>query len=281
MLARALLVCSLIGALAAPALAERANSEDVDALIALAGLRPEYEVVGENLAAQFEADADLEAATRARLARAARRAFGADELLADLRAELLARSDERAIREANAWLRSELGRRVRAAQAAVADDDGAAHAARYARSLSRRPPRAERLAQIRRLDAASRRTETAVDAAVALATASLLARNAVRGSPLPELELRRAVAARGRAEYARKLPPATTAVALWTFEPFADGELANVIAHFESPAGRRRVDAVHVALLASYEKATQRLLAELGCGAGSAAAPRAERCIRP
>jgi hypothetical protein len=275
------IVCALSAATAAPSFAERASLAEIDALIELAGLRYELEVVGENLAAGFEADTDLDAVPRARLAAAARRAFCASALVGDLGDELLLRSDAGAVRAANAWLRSELGQRVRAAEVAVTAGDAAERAARHARSLQRRPPRAARLARVQRLDAASRRTETAVDAALALATASLLARNAARGFPHPETELRRAVAVHGRAEYERTMRPAATAVALQTFEAFSEGELAAVITHFDSPAGRWRVDATHAALLASYAKATQRLLAELGFAAGSAAAPSAARCIRP
>ncbi len=86
--------------------------------------------------------------------------FEADRLCQDLAKRLAGRFDQAQLQQARQLLESPLALRFTAAERAVGEESGEALAA-YRAQLAERPPRAERLALVRRLDAAARTTALA------------------------------------------------------------------------------------------------------------------------
>ena len=87
-------------------------------------------------------------------------AFAADALCQDLARQLAGTFDQAVLQQIQGVLDSPVARRFGAAERAAGQDGGAALAS-YRVQLAQRPPRAERLALVQRLDGAARTTELA------------------------------------------------------------------------------------------------------------------------
>jgi hypothetical protein len=259
MLARALLSFVLLLASAGPALAGANAAEEIDAFMELSGINRQLADNGEQLARQVEGSpAPLDARTRKQLAAAARREFATDKLLADIREVLIGKHDRKRTAELNDWLRDDLGARLTALEAAASGGDFDAKLSAFAAKLKETPPAAERLAVLRRVEAANRTTETAIDVALAVGRALAVGLNAASASPAPPGTIEEAVSAQ-REQLETAMPHVVLVSLLMTYESASNEDLAAYAALLESDPGVWYVSATRAALTAAFERATQRM----------------------
>jgi hypothetical protein len=162
------------------------------------------------------------------------RAFAADGLCRDLAEQLAGKFDRQQLEQARQLLDSPLARRFTAAERAVGEGDGAA-LADYREQLAARPPRQDRLALVRRLDAAARTTALAtVLRYEAGKTQALLALKA-RGETLDE----QALSSQTQVQVAALKTSSAAAVEsfmLYAYRQIPSEQLADYAALYEQPA---------------------------------------------
>ncbi|QLC73244.1 hypothetical protein LPB260_21085 [Pseudomonas sp. LPB0260] len=162
------------------------------------------------------------------------RAFAADGLCRDLAEQLAGKFDRDQLEQARQLLDSPLARRFTAAERAVGEGDGTA-LADYREQLAARPPRQDRLALVRRLDAAARTTALAtVLRYEAGKTQALLALKA-RGETLDE----QALSSQTQVQVAALKTSSAAAVEsfmLYAYRQIPSEQLADYAALYEHPA---------------------------------------------
>ncbi|MGH8353500.1 MAG: hypothetical protein ACRERY_08200 [Pseudomonas sp.] len=181
---RALLLLPLL--FAAVARAEPAAPEALTAAFELAGIR----LLCEQSAPLLQRG--LPAEQQARLSRA----FAADALCLDLAKRVAPELDAAQLQRVEALLDSPLARRFTAAERAVGASDGLAS---YRAQLAERPPRAERLALVRRLDRAAHTTALSALLRYEVGKTQALLALRARGATLDEQALSRQTAAQAEA----------------------------------------------------------------------------------
>ncbi|HEU4427205.1 MAG TPA: hypothetical protein VFT98_00490 [Myxococcota bacterium] len=259
MFARALLSFALLLAGAGSALAEKNAAAEIDAFMELSGINRQLADNGAQLARQIETSpVPLDARTRKQLAAAARREFATSKLLADIREVLIAKHDQKQTAALNKWLRAELGARLTALEAAASASDFDAKLEAFAAKLKQTPPSPERVSVIRRVEAANRTTETAIDVALAVGRALAVGLNAASAAPAPLATIEGAVGAQ-REQLEAAMPHVVLVSLLMTYESASDEDLAAYAALLESEPGVWYVSATRAALTAAFERATQRM----------------------
>jgi hypothetical protein len=200
------------------------KADDFAPVLELAGLRPLCEQSAPLV------QRGMNPAQQAKLGRA----FAADDLCRDLAQHLAGRVDRHQLEQARQLLDSPLARRLTAAERAVGEEGGAA-LADYREQLAARPPRQDRLALVRRLDAAARTTAlAAVLRYEAGKTQALLALKA-RGQTLDE----QALSSQTQVQAAALRTSSAAAVEsfmLYAYRQIPSEQLADYAALYEQPA---------------------------------------------
>lgn len=257
--ARVLLVSFLGLAAAASAASERAAL--VDEVLRVSGATRQFEPLAEQLARQLLAQEHEAAPGLNRLlADAARREFAAAKLLADIRSQMLAELDEAKARLALAWLGTEVGQRIVAAEGEAAKQGGLEATQAFAKTLQESPPSAQRTALTQRISAATNASETNLDVVIAMARASALALNAASKTPVLESDVIAAVE-RQRTQLRAPIANLVTVEMLRTYRTTTDDDLTRYAEFLETAHGRWYARAGSRATLVAVEKATRRMVA--------------------
>ncbi|MGH8434890.1 MAG: hypothetical protein ACRERX_10465 [Pseudomonas sp.] len=117
------------------------------------------------------------------------KAFAADLLCADLAQRVAPKLDASQLKQAEALLDSPLAQRFTAAERALGESGGAQALASYRAQLGTQPPRAPRVALVRRLDSAAHTTELAALLRYEVGKTQALLALKARGQSLTEQEL--------------------------------------------------------------------------------------------
>lgn len=160
--------------------------------------------------------------------------FAADALCRDLARRLVGQFDQAQLEHARQLLASPLAQRFSAAERAVGEGDAAALGA-YRRQLAARPPRQERLALVRRLDAAARTTALAALLRYEVGKTQALLALQARGETLDEQALSRQTAAQGEALRVSS-GEAVESFMLYAYRQIPSEQLAEYAALYEQPA---------------------------------------------
>lgn len=161
-------------------------------------------------------------------------AFAADGVCRDLAKGLADRVDRRQLQQAQQLLDSPLARRFTAAERAVGEDGGAALAS-YRAQLAARPPRQDRLALVRRLDAAARTTALAALLRYEVGKTQALLALRERGESVDEQAL--SSQTQVQAEALRKSSAAAVeSFMLFAYRRIPSEQLAEYAALYEQPA---------------------------------------------
>ena len=195
------------------------------------------------------------------------RAYAAESLLRDVRAELLYRFEPTHAAAALAWFRSPLGARIVSLEREAAGPAGEAALRSWRKRLEAHPPGQARMELLRHIEAASRATEFAV--ALALDTTGGLYAGLHReggGGPDDVASFRRALEAR-REALEERFRPQVMAFLLFAYRDVSDEELGRLLAFLESDGGRWFTAAYNESLRAALRRGAGRLLR---AGAGGA-----------
>lgn len=178
--------------------------------------------------------------------------FAADALCLDLARRLAGKFDQAQLEQARRLLGSPLAQRFSAAERAVGEDGGAA-LANYRAQLAERPPRAQRLALVRRLDAAAHTTTLAALLRYEVGKTQALLALKARGETLDEQALSSQTAAQAEALRVGSAE-AVESFMLFAYRQMPSAQLAEYAALYEQPAVAR--------LLESSVQALPQLFAE-------------------
>jgi hypothetical protein len=161
-------------------------------------------------------------------------AFAADALCQDLARQLADTFDQAALQQIQGLLDSPVARRFGAAERAVGEDGGAALAS-YRIQLAQRPPLAERLALVRRLDGAAHTSALASLLRYEVGKTQALLALMARGDSLDEQALNRQTASQAAALRASSVE-AVESFMLYAYRQMPSAQLAAYTALYEQPA---------------------------------------------
>lgn len=161
-------------------------------------------------------------------------AFAADALCQDLARQLAGTFDQAVLQQIQGVLDSPVARRLGAAERAVGQDGGAALAS-YRVQLAQRPPRAERLALVRRLDGAARTSELASLLRYEVGKTQTLLTLMARGDSLDEQGLSRQTASQAAALRASSTE-AVESFMFYAYRQMPSAQLAEYAGLYEQPA---------------------------------------------
>jgi hypothetical protein len=179
-------------------------------------------------------------------------AFAADALCQDLARQLADTFDQAALQQIQGLLDSPVARRFGAAERAVGEDGGAALAS-YRIQLAQRPPLAERLALVRRLDGAAHTSALASLLRYEVGKTQALLALMARSETLDEQALSRQTASQATALRASSVE-AVESFMLYAYRQIPSAQLAEYAALYEQPMVRL--------LLESSAQVLPRLFAE-------------------
>ncbi len=161
-------------------------------------------------------------------------AFAADALCQDLARQLAGTFDQAVLQQIQGVLDSPVARRFGEAERAAGQDGGAALAS-YRVQLAQRPPRAERLALVQRLDGAARTTELASLLRYEVGKTQALLTLMARGDSLDEQDLSRQTASQAAALRASSTE-AVESFMFYAYRQMPSAQLAEYTALYERPA---------------------------------------------
>jgi hypothetical protein len=160
--------------------------------------------------------------------------FAADALCLDLARRLAGTFDQAQLGQARRLLGSPLAQRFSAAERAVGEDGGEA-LANYRAQLVERPPRAPRLALVRRLDAAAHTSALAAQLRYEVGKTQALLALKARGESLDEQALNEQTRAQAEALRAGSVE-AVESFMLYAYRRMPSAQLAEYAALYEQPA---------------------------------------------
>lgn len=160
--------------------------------------------------------------------------FAADALCLDLAGRLAGKFDQAQLEQARRLLGSPLAQRFSVAERAVGEDGGAA-LANYRAQLVERPPRPQRLALVRRLDAAAQTTTLATLLRYEVGKTQALLALKARGETLDEQALSSQTAAQAEALRVGSAE-AVESFMLFAYRQIPSAQLAEYAALYEQPA---------------------------------------------
>lgn len=170
------------------------------------------------------------------------RLFAADALCLDLAGRLAGTLDQDQLERARQLLDSPLARRFSAAERAVGEGEGEAAAlAAYRQQLAAHPPLAQRLALVRRLDAAAHTTELAALLRYEVGKTQAMLALKARGERLDEQALTEQT--RAQAEALRgDSAQAVESFMLYAYRQMPSAQLAEYAALYRQPEVRRLLE---------------------------------------
>ncbi|NQD93810.1 hypothetical protein HP532_14255 [Pseudomonas sp. CrR25] len=166
-------------------------------------------------------------------------AFAADALCLDLAKRLADSFEQAQLEQARRLLESPLAQRFTAAERAVGEAGTAL--ADYRQQLAERPPRAERLALVRRLDTAARTTTLAALLRYEVGKTQALLALRARGETLDELALSNQTAAQAAALRVSSAE-AVESFMLYAYRHIPSAQLAEYAALYEQPVIERLLE---------------------------------------
>lgn len=253
-----LIVALLVGANCSTPNADPVG-EVVDDLLRTSGFERQIAPFADNVSEELLAGmVEPRAGLRVELAELARRAFSASELRAEVRARLIGDLNEVHAQAVLAWLRSDLGKSIAALEEKATTEYDEAEMREFVARLRGRPPRAERIALVQRLNSVSHLTEFSVAISLATVRASAIALNAAGPVPMGD-DAVEALVARERGGIAASQFAIQELGSLVTYETVSDDDLAAYCDFLETNAGQWYTRATTRALLGGYESATKRL----------------------
>ncbi|MGY4532111.1 hypothetical protein ACVW0Y_001235 [Pseudomonas sp. TE3786] len=163
------------------------------------------------------------------------KAFAADAICADLAKRLVSKVTDKQLEQASLVLDSPLAQRFTVAERAVGEGDGGQGLASYREQLNSKPPRAERVALVQRLDKAAHTTELATLLRYEVGKTQALLALRAKGQSINEATL--------STQTAKQVEPLRTSSAqavqsfmLYAYRQMPSGELADYAAVYEQEA---------------------------------------------
>lgn len=147
------------------------------------------------------------------------------------------------------WLDSPLGKKCAQLEEAAATPEALTEMRRYAAAIKGSPPKKERLAVLRKLDIASRATETAVEVALSTQVAVALAANYTL--PLEQqssIDTIKQTLKRVRSLVEAEARKETLASLLYTYRNLTETQIRQYIEFLSSPAGSKYTEVYNAAL---------------------------------
>ena len=200
---------------------------------------PVFELAGIRLLCEQSAplvQRGLDAKQQARLAKV----FAADGLCLDLAKQLSGKLEQAQLQQARSLLESPLAQDFTAAERAVGES-GAEGLAAYRQQLAQRPPREERLALVRRLDAAAHTTALATLLRYEVGKTQALLALQGRGESIEEKALSSQTKAQEDALRASSVE-AVESFMLYAYRQMPSEKLAEYAALYEQPAVAQLLD---------------------------------------
>ncbi len=264
MTTRILVSLALLGASsAALAAVDRSAVDPATELFRLSGMEQQIAAIEPGIEQQFAAQTGaLPSDVRARVQTAIRAAFDTRTMQRDALAHLKAHMEPARANEVIDWLQTPFGLRVVHLEEAASEPEAMAKLEAYAASLPDRPPSAQRLVAIQRLNRAVRGTElmTEVLFTMTAATGRAVVSAMPEAGSMEELESQLA-SQRPALQMAAKNLMLTSM--LFTYRELDDAELASYIEFLEAPTGQWYQTLTGDALLASLGNAAQRFASSL------------------
>jgi hypothetical protein len=229
-------------------------------------VRPSLDSMPGQIRRLFEGDstARLNAEQLAAVTAAAKRGFRIDVFEAPALNEFADHLDPVTVRKTEAFLASDLGRRMVAADVAVASLDQASIDKVMSGEITA-PTTPQREAIIDKLERASRSTESAVQIFLSMGTAVAVGTAVGTGSdPIPVAERSHKAGEESRAALEENLREPLRRYLAYGYRDLSDADLKHVLAFLESTAGRRYVSAYVASMNAGFEAMGRRCGEQLG-----------------
>lgn len=254
----------------APAAVQQPAYDQALELLSASGLETQLAYIGAGAGDQFVAQSpSLPDPIRSQLRSQLEAAYAADVLQRTALEILRAGIDDERVAPVLAWLRGDPGRRITDLEAAASTPEAMRAMQAYAETLPQQPPSAERVALLRRLDAATRSTDMSTD--VALRISAAVARSMAAANPsIVEADLSRAIE-QGRPRMEQAMERLTLVSFLYTYRELDDATLDAYVTFLESPDGAWYQDLAGRALAGAIDEGTKRLEASLAAPATDAA----------
>jgi len=238
------LVLTILLVLGIPNLAiSSADEQIVGELIGLSGLKQqiprlpnEYMTLVDQVLAGLERRYPIPRNVRRDLRQSFADALTSDRLESQIRSRLLDTISQETSIATLDWLRSDLGRKITAAEVSVGSPERSVQLATFMLRLQLEHPTPERLQLVRRIEEVSQGSEMATETWEAIVTA--IARSLEGGKDLERKEQFEAYIASIRASIKGMFQQGRIFEALFTYQTMTDEELNQYAAFLETPAGR-------------------------------------------
>lgn len=240
-----------------------AVQESAESLYRYAGLERQVPMLGAQIEQQLRSETPAGAAAMLEpMAAAAHRAFGAPRMKNEILADLRKSWNPALASEALKWLRSPTGRRVIQMEEVASKPEAQAALESFAATFATKPPDAQRVEAMRRLDRATRATDLSLSIMSTLARAIAHGAAATQPGPASPGEIDAAID--GQQAAMRKAIEGYTLVSfLHTYRDLPSDQLAEYLRFFDSPAGKWYSQTVGSAFARSMESASERFAAEI------------------
>lgn len=263
--------------------APRTGTTAADDVLELSSVRPQLATTPARLANNFKPrGARLNAEDTATLEQILARHFDADRLYAQVRAEFTRRADTRKLADVAEWLRSPLGQKITALEAAAGLETDAARRASAFTPGGHGGPSPARVALVERIDWTAGITDGSLESTLAVSRAMALAMN--RARPPDERQTsahieRQIQELRGQSR--ARLAQSTVAFMLYEYRSLDDDELQQYADFLGSDAGRWYTATMSKAMNRTVAVAAQRAASDViraipppRWSGGAAASPR-------
>lgn len=244
------------------AAAAQASSDRALQLFRLSGMDRQLGSIAGVIEQQIGSEPSIPDALRPTLAQAVRDAYAPEPLRGVALSHLRPRLASGPLDAVMQWLGSERGRRITQVEEAASTPAAQARMAEFAATLQANPPKPERLALIRRLDAATRATDFATDLSMRVAVAVARGLVAAQASSLPASDLDAALEAH-RGPMRTGAQRMVLLTFLYTYRDLSDADVSAYVEFMESVPGQWYNDATSSAFIASLDYAASRLTRNL------------------
>ncbi|HXU89255.1 MAG TPA: DUF4124 domain-containing protein [Methylomirabilota bacterium] len=244
---------------------DRPPAATADEVLQLAGLRAQLEATPARMASEFKPrGVRLNAEDAAALEQILARHFGAERLYAQVRGEFNRRADARKLGEVAEWLRSPLGSKIAALEAAAAVEADAPQRMLAFAPGGRGGPAAARVAIVERMDWTAGITDGTLESTLAVARAMAMAIN--RALPPDERQTtalieRQIQQLRGQSR--AKLAQTTVTFLLYQYRSLDDEELQQYADFLASDGGRWYSATISKAMNRTVAAAAQRAASDV------------------
>jgi hypothetical protein len=180
-------------------------------------------------------------------------AFAPQSLKKAMLQELREKLTVQEIKEVLAWFDSPLGKNCTRLEEAASTPEALAEMEQYAARIKNSPPTAERLDVLRKLDVATKSTESAVDLAINSQVAVALAINATL--PLQQQRPLKDIAREleeSRPQFEAEVRSEMVIIALYTYQSLTEAQIRQYIKFATSPAGSKLSSVVNNAFKKAF-----------------------------